>query len=159
MSLILVPYANLVIAVLTISIGILFEPHFVSKLSVWINAAFLLVTWLTTPLSWEFTMLLIAYLVIAYVVLHHEKDQDDLDSGFGSKKQRRLISFLFLGFRGYGSMLLSLAFLELGMLSWVEKMPVLSYLATLGSLGTVFGGWIVILVAVHLVGTMIKGRP
>jgi hypothetical protein len=157
MSLILIPYADLAVAVLTIAIGILFEPHFVSKLSVWINAAFLVVTWLTTPLSMEFTMLLIIYLVIAYFILRRQKNQES--NGFGSKKQRRLISFLFLGFRGYGAMLFSMALYELGMLWWVDKLPLISNLAAWGSIGSVLGGWIVTLVAVHVIGTILKGPP
>jgi hypothetical protein len=155
MPLVPIPYANLVFALLTIAIGILREPHFVSKSSIWVNVAFFVATWATTPISTEFTALLILYLAIAYVVVRREKGQE----GVEEKRRRNTIAFIFLGSRGYGSMLLSMALFELGLLQWLGNIPVVSSLAALGFLGCVLGGWLMILALVHIVGTIVKGPP
>jgi hypothetical protein len=154
MPLIPIPYADLVIALVTIAIGILGQPHYVSRSSIWANIAFFVATWLTTEISLEFTILLILYLLLAFVVVRRPKPSD-----LGEKKRQNMIAFLFLGSRGYGSMLLSMALFELGYLELVSIVPLVSSLVSLGSLGYVLGGWLLILVAVHLAGFILKGPP
>jgi hypothetical protein len=150
-ALIPVQYANLACAILTIIIGIIGEPRYVARSSIWPNACFFILTYLTTDLSLEFTVLLFVYFVLAFAVLSRPKSSD-----LGQKKRQNLIAFLFLGSRGYGSMLLSMALFERGLLGWLDQLSPMSYLVWIGSLRYVLVGWLLILFLVHLFGRILK---
>jgi len=99
--------------------------------------------------------MLVVYLLMAYFVVKREESEgiDDL------KEEKRTITFTFLGSRAYGSMLLSMALFDRGLLSWVKSVPIISNLVLLGSIGYALGGWLAILIAVHIIGWIIKRPP
>jgi hypothetical protein len=113
---------------------------------------FFVLTYLTTDLSPEFTILLIVYLALAFAVLRRPKAED-----VEVKKRQNVVKFVFLGSRGYGSMLLSIALFERGYAGWLDQLPLMSNLMVLGSLGHVLVGWSLILFLVHVVGRILKG--
>ena len=150
-ALIPVEYANIAFAILTIIIGIVGEPRYVARSSIWPNAGFFVLTYLTTDLSVELTVLLIVYLVLAFAVLRRPKPMD-----MEERKRQNIMKFVFLGSRGYGSMLLSMALFERGYAGWLDQLPFMSNLVPLGSLRYVLVGWLLILFLVHLVGRILR---
>jgi len=146
---------DLVFALVIIIYGIYSEPHRVSKDSVKWNAIFCVFTAMTTDLRIEFLIILGGYLFMAYWVLTREKTEGVLDL----KELKKTIAFVFLGSRGYGSMLLSIALFNHGLPRWVSSVPIISDLTVLGSIGYVLGGWLVILIMVHIIGAIVKGLP
>jgi hypothetical protein len=146
-------YTSFVWAGITILIGILDEPHYVTTKSVLWNAIFFVATWLTSPIPNEFFVLLIVYLLVAYLVLRRSKTED-----LSGRRQGRTISFIFLGSRGYGSMLMSMALFQQGLLGWLDYLPFMPYLAFLVSFRYALVGWLLILVLVHIVGRVVR-RP
>ena len=150
MPIIPIEYSDFLLALLTIGYGISSEAHRVSKNSIYWNAVFFISTVITTDLRIEFLIMLVAYLLMANFVA---KRSDDL------KKERKIIAFIFLGSRGYGSMLLSMALFDRGLLHWVKSVPIISYLVLFGSIGYALGGWLAILIAVHIIGAIVKGVP
>jgi len=155
MPIIPVEYSDFVIALLTIVYGIYSEAHRVSKNSVYWNMVFFIFTAMTTDLRIEFLIILVGYLFMAYFVVKREKTVAAVDL----KELKKTIAFVFLGSRAYGSMLLSMALFDRGLLSWVKSVPIISNLVLLGSIGYALGGWLAILIAVHIIGWIIKRPP